>query len=210
MATSGRFPAASLTIDYPEHSNRLTCLFRILLAIPILIILGLLLNYEYSTSVPDHPTVVSHGIGLVVVPALLFIVFRQKYPRWWFDWNLSLLRFSARVFSYLLLLRDEYPSVDAEQAVHLDITYPDARQDLNRWLPLVKWFLALPHFVLLFLLSFTVVAVSVVAWFAVVITGQYPRPLFDFVVGVMRWSLRVFSYAIVLTTDRYPPFSLDE
>ncbi|HLB27192.1 MAG TPA: DUF4389 domain-containing protein, partial [Dehalococcoidia bacterium] len=140
---------------------------------------------------------------------LVMILFRQKYPRWWFDWNLQLLRFSNRVGAYLGLLRDEYPSTDEEQAVRLQIQYPDARSDLNRWLPLVKWFLAIPHYVVLVFLAIAGVVAVIIAWFAILFTGRYPRGLFDFVVGVMRWSNRVTAYAFVLTTDRYPPFSLD-
>jgi len=138
------------------------------------------------------------------------IVFRQKYPRWWFDWNFEFLKFSNRVTSYLLLLRDEYPSTDEEQAVHLDIPYPDARDGLNRWLPLVKWFLAIPHYFVLVFLAIAVLVVVVIAWIAILFTGRYPRDLFDFVVGAMRWTLRVEGYALALVTDRYPPFRLTD
>jgi hypothetical protein len=145
--------------------------------------------------------------GIVFLTTVLMLLFRQKYPRWWFDWNLALTRFSTRVAVYLALLRDEYPSTDGEQAVHLQIPYPDARQELNRWLPLVKWFLAIPHYVVLWFLSIAVFFCVIIAWFAILFTGRYPRSLFDFVVGVFRWWLRVAAYAFLLTTDRYPPFS---
>jgi len=135
------------------------------------------------------------------------LVFRQKYPRWWFDWNLNLLRFSNRVTAYLALLDDRYPSTDEEQAVHLDFAYPDA-QRLNRWLPLVKWLLAIPHYVVLFFLTIGAVGAVIIAWFAILFTGIYPRALFDYVVGVVRWSNRVNGYAFSLVTDQYPPFSL--
>jgi len=137
---------------------------------------------------------------------VLMLLFRQKYPRWWFDWNLALTRFSTRVAVYLALLRDEYPSADDEQAVHIQIPYPDAKQELNRWLPLVKWFLAIPHYVVLWFLSIAAFLCVIIAWFAILFTGRYPRSLFDFVVGVFRWWLRVAAYAFLLTTDRYPPF----
>lgn len=146
----------------------------------------------------------------MILPTLLMILFRQKYPRWSFDWNLALTRFVARVGAYLMLLRDEYPSTDEEQAVHLEIRYPDAKQDLNRWLPLVKWFFAIPHFIVLLFLLIAAMVCVVIAWFAILFSGHYPSSLFDFVVGVFRWSLRVEAYALLLTTDRYPPFALSQ
>jgi hypothetical protein len=135
-------------------------------------------------------------------------VFRQKYPRWWFDWNLELLRFSNRIGVYVALMDDHYPSTDEQQSVHLDYSYPDVSRDLNRWLPLVKWILALPHFIVLFFLGIAAVMAVVIAWFSILVTGRYPRSLFDFVQGVMRWENRVVGYAIVLITDEYPPFRL--
>ena len=145
---------------------------------------------------------------MLIFPTLLLILFRQKYPRWWFDWNVALVKFQNRVGAYALLLRDEYPSTDEEQAVHVEIAYPDVPNDLNRWLPLIKWLLAIPHYIVLTFLTLGVVAVVTIAWFVIMITGNYPRGLFDFVVGVMRWGLRVAAYAFLLTTDQYPPFSL--
>jgi hypothetical protein len=136
------------------------------------------------------------------------ILFRQKYPRWWFDWNLELQRFGNRVGIYLALMDDRHPSSDDRQSVHLDYVYPDAQRDLNRWLPLVKWFLAIPHYIVLFFLDIAVIVVVIVAWFAILFTGRYPRGIFDFVEGVIRWHNRVIAYAFVLITDRYPPFSL--
>ena len=134
--------------------------------------------------------------------------FRQKYPRWWFDWNRELTRFSARVIVYAALLDDRYPSTDQQQSVRLELRYPDVPSSLNRWLPLVKWLLAVPHYIALALLAIAACACVGIAWFAILLTGRYPRPLFDFVVGVGRWGLRVVAYAFLLITDRYPPFSL--
>jgi hypothetical protein len=142
------------------------------------------------------------------VPVLLMLLFRRKYPGWWFDWNLELSRFSARVGAYIALLDDTYPSTDEEQSVHLQIERPDGER-LSRWLPLVKWLLAIPHVIVLAFLSIAAFFVIVFAWFAILFTGRYPRGAFGFVVGVMRWGLRVTCYAILLTTDRYPPFSMD-
>ena len=150
------------------------------------------------------------GIGLLFIPILLMLLFRRKYPRWWFDWNLELLRFSSRVSAYFWLLRDEYPSTDEEQAVHLDLDYPDAQQDLNRWLPIVKWFLVIPHYIILIPLSIVALFCIIGAWFAILFTGRYPRDLFNLVVGVSRWWLRVVAYAFILVTDQYPPFRLSD
>jgi hypothetical protein len=145
--------------------------------------------------------------GLWLATALM-LVFRMRYPRWWFDFARELTRFEARVGAYLVLLTDRYPSTVEAQAVRLELEYPDVERDLNRWLPLVKWLLAIPHYLVLAVLWLAAVVAVVVAWFAILLTGRYPRPLFEFVVGVGRWSLRVAAYAFLLVTDRYPPFSL--
>jgi hypothetical protein len=105
-------------------------------------------------------------------------------------------------------MSDRYPSTDEEQSVHLDLDYPDVKQDLNRWLPLVKWFLAIPHFIVLFFLGIASMVAVICAWFAILFTGRYPRSLFNFVEGVMRWGLRVQAYSLLLVTDQYPPFRL--
>jgi hypothetical protein len=139
---------------------------------------------------------------------MLMIVFRELYPRWWFDFARELTRFGGRIGAYFALLTDRYPSTVEEQSVHLEIDYPDVEQDLNRWLPLVKWLLAIPHFIVLVVLWLVAVVAVVIAWFAILFTGRYPRALFDFVVGVGRWGLRVAAYAILLVTDKYPPFTL--
>jgi hypothetical protein len=201
---------ATLNIDYPEQSDRLTVFFRLFLAIPILIIWVLLVGGSGGSTSADNGNSAYYGIGILFVPTLLMILFRKKYPRWWFNWSLALSQFGARVSAYALFLRDEYPSTDEEQAVHLEIRYPDAATELQRGMPLIKWLLALPHIIVLAFLGIAVFFVSIIAWFAILITGSYPRGLFDFVVGVMRWELRVAAYAILLTTDQYPPFSLSE
>ncbi len=194
-------------VDFPSRPlDRLTTAFRLLVAIPIVIVLTMLTG-ETLRDHDDTTNKIVIGGAAVFLPLVLMLVFRQKYPRWWFDWNLNLLRFSNRVTAYLALLDDRYPSTDEEQAVHLDFAYPDARH-LNRWLPLVKWLLAIPHYVVLFFLALGAVIAVIVAWFAILFTGTYPRRLFDFVVGVLRWSNRVNGYAFTLVTDQYPPFRL--
>jgi len=196
------------SVDYPERPlDRLTTAFRILTVIPIAIVLAMVAGSMWQSSDRTGSTVVGGG-GLLFLGPLLMILFRQKYPRWWFDWNRELLRFSNRVTAYLALMDDRYPSTDEEQSVHLDFPYPDAPRELNRWLPLVKWFLAIPHYVVLFFLGIAAFVAVVVAWFAILFKGRYPRGLFDFVEGVIRWSNRVASYALILVTDQYPPFRL--
>jgi hypothetical protein len=198
------FPA-TLEIDYPDRElDRLTSIFRLFTVIPIAVILALLTTVHAGSA--NH---VFESGGIVFLGTVLMLLFRQKYPRWWFDWNLALTKFGTRVAVYLALLRDEYPSTDDEQAVHIQIPYPDAMRELNRWLPLVKWFLAIPHYVVLCFLSLAAFFCVIIAWFAILFTGRYPRSLFDFVVGVFRWWLRVGAYAFLLTTDRYPPFSTE-
>jgi hypothetical protein len=204
--------AASLTVDYPERLDRLSTFLRALWALPIFILLSLLTATGNETVITETgETVVGSGGGILAgltVATALMIAIRVRYPRWWFDFARELTRFGARVGSYVGLLTDRYPSTVDEQSVHLEIDYPDVERDLNRWLPLVKWLLAIPHYVVLFFLIIGAVAAIVIAWIAILITGRYPKPLFDYVVGVGRWSLRVNAYAFLLVTDRYPPFSL--
>jgi hypothetical protein len=205
----------TLKIDLPgKELNRLTTAFRIFMLVPIAIVIGLIAgattgwNWGHPEWRGSWQTGMTAG-GILFLPALLMILFRQKYPRWWFDWNLQFLRFSLRVGVYAALLTDVYPSTDEEQSVHLKVPYPDAKKDLNQWLPLVKWFLAIPHFVVLFFLGIAVVVCVIIAWFAILFTGRYPKELATFVAGVMRWSVRVCAYAFLLVTDVYPPFTLD-
>jgi len=195
------------SVDYPDRAlNRVTTAFRIIVIIPIAIVLGAVSGGGWHSSTGGWAG--AGAGGLLVLAPLLMILFRQKYPRWWFDWNLELQRFANRVGIFLALMDDRYPSTDDRQSVHLDYTYPDAQHDLNRWLPLVKWFLAIPHFIVLFFLDIAVIVVVIIAWFAILFTGRYPRGIFDFVEGVIRWHNRVIAYAFVLITDQYPPFSL--
>ncbi len=209
--------AARLDVDYPARLDRVSTAFRMFMIIPIAIVSAALSAAAVSsvTVINQSGQVVTQvsrsggGIagGLFLATALM-IVFRQRYPRWWFDFALQLNRFLARIAAYAVLLTDRYPSTVEEQSVHLDLDYPDARGDLNRWLPLVKWFLVIPHLVVLAVLGIGAFVAVVIAWFAILFTGRYPRPLFDYVVGVARWALRVQAYATLLITDRYPPFSL--
>ena len=207
MPHAGPFPA-DLEIEYPDRQlDWLTSFLRPLTFIPIGIVLALLSGPTAAGGHARDAVLVGSG-GLLFLPTVLMLVFRRKYPRWWFEWNLELTRFSTRCLAYLALLRDEYPSTDQEQAVHLELWYPDVATELNRYLPLIKWLLAIPHYIVLAFLALAAVVCVVVAWFAILLTGRYPRGLFDFVTGVFRYSLRVMAYAFLLTTDRYPPFGL--
>jgi Domain of unknown function (DUF4389) len=201
-----------LSVEYPDRPlDRLATAFRIFTVIPIAIVLGSIGGYSGGwEGSGDAQTIAIGGTGLLFFPPFLMILFREKYPRWWFDWNLELLRFSNRVGTYFALMSDRYPSTDERQWVQLDFPYPDAKRDLNRWLPLVKWFLAIPHYFALFFLYIAVFFVVIGAWFAILFTGRYPRGIFEFVEGVVRWHNRVVGYAFILVTDAYPPFSLSQ
>ncbi len=205
--------AARLQVDYPERLDRFTTFFRLVWAIPIAVVLGAITasgNQTIVTAAGEQIAGAGGGLlaGLAFATALM-IVIRVRYPRWWFDFARELTRFGARVGAYVALLTDRYPSTVEEQAVHLEVDYPDVERDLNRWLPLVKWFLAIPHYIVLFFLMVGAIVAIVIAWLAILITGRYPQTLFNYVVGVGRWSLRVSAYAFLLVTDEYPPFSLN-
>jgi Domain of unknown function (DUF4389) len=199
------------SVAYPGVLNRMRTAFRLIWAIPIVIVYGLVGGHQEAYGSGSHAWTIGAGAGgLLFLAPLVMILFRQKYPRWWFDWNQELLRFSNRLSVYLALMDDHYPSTDEHQNVALDFPYPDAKEGLNRWLPLVKWFLAIPHYILLVFLWIAAVVAVIIAWFAILFTGRYPRGLFEFVLGVMRWTNRVIAYAFILVTDQYPPFQLSE
>ena len=226
MESSGQTPAASpgdgappggtrgypltFSVDYPERPlNRLSTALRIFTIIPIAILAATLEGGSFGAGAGGTGArYAGGGIGILVIPVLLMLLFRRKYPRWWYEWNLQLSRFSNRIAAYFALMDDHYPSTDEEQAVHLNFPYPDAQRDLSQGLPLVKWLLAIPHYIVLFFLTIGALLAAVFAWFAILVTGRYPRSLFDFIEGVLRWHNRVAAYAFLLITDRYPPFSL--
>jgi hypothetical protein len=208
---SGDQYPVQFSVEYPDRDlDRLMTAFRIIVAIPILIVVGAIGGGwgDWSGGSGNGAWFAAGGGGVLFFPALLMIVFRQKYPRWWYDWNLELLRFQNRVGVYVGLMDDRYPSTDERQSVSLEFPYPDAKQGLNRWLPLVKWFLAIPHYIVLVFLGLAAIVCVIISWFAILFTGRYPRGLFDFVEGVLRWTNRVTAYAFVLVTDQYPPFRL--
>jgi len=197
----------SLEIDYEERHERLSTLLRLFLVIPVAIVLGLLFPDIGRDEAEAGWQMCRWGVGFTVVPLVLTLLFAHRYPRWWYDWNYQLMAFSARVWSYFWLLRDEYPSLEDEQAVHLRMPYPDLAS-LSRGLPLIKWLLVLPHVIVLLFLNLFILPVAFLAWISILFTGKHPRALFDYVLGVMRWDLRVLAYSLLMTTDEYPPFSL--
>jgi len=210
MAENQNIYPVDLSIDYPDRPlDKLTTLFRLFTVIPIAIVLSLIIGSTFQWKVDEVLYELGGAGGVVFLALLLMILFQQKYPRWWFDWNVALTRFSYRVLAYIGLLRDEYPSTDEEQAVYIKLEYPDTKKDLNRWLPLVKWLLAIPRYIVLAFMFLAAMVCVIIAWFAILFTGRYPVGLFNFVTGVLRWSLRVSAYAGLLITDRYPPFSLE-
>jgi hypothetical protein len=203
----------TFSVDYPDRDlNRLTTAFRVFTVIPIAILLGLVSGGDFTSNDPggQGTTIAIEAGGLVFLPTVLMLLFRKKYPRWWFDWNLELMRFSARVGVYFLLMDDRYPSTDEQQSVRLDFPYPDAERELSRGLPIVKWFLAIPHYVVLFFVDIAALVMVVAAWFAILFTGRYPQGIFEFLEGIARWHVRVWGYAFTLVTDRYPPFRLGQ
>jgi hypothetical protein len=198
----------NLTIDYPDRKlDRLSSALRIFWIIPIAIVMMLLMGGNFQWGAKEGMGGWVSGIGIVALPLILMILFRRKYPKWWYDWNLELTKFMLRVRVYASLMTDVYPSTDEEQTVHVDMPYPDA-SSLNRWLPLVKWFLAIPHIIVLVFLGIAAFVVVIIAWFAILFTGKYPKDLFTFVLDVSRWALRVMAYALMMITDKYPPFRL--
>jgi Domain of unknown function (DUF4389) len=199
----------TFSVDYPDRKvNRLTTFFRIFTVIPILIIAALLAGGGSYSAGGSEVGWAGAGVGLLTIPVVLMILFRKKYPRWWFDWNLELMRFGNRVGVYITLMDDTYPSTDEQQAVHLDFPYPDAETELGRGWPLIKWLLAIPHYVVLFFLYIGAFFVVIFAWFAILFTGGFPRGAFNYLEGVYRWHNRVIGYAFALVTDKYPPFRL--
>ncbi len=189
-ATPGSYPVR-YDVAYPEHLSRLLIFVKWLLAIPHFIIIYFL----------------NIALGLVTIIAFFAILFTKTYPEGLFKFAVGVRRWQANFSAYVGLLRDEYPpfSLDAGQyAVAYDVDYP---AQLSRWLIFVKWLLIIPHIVVVALLTIVAFFAAIIAWFAILFTGRYPRSLFDFYVGVQRWTERINGYTSFFT-DAYPPFSM--
>ena len=178
MAQSGAssdYPV-QFSVDYPESRNRLSVLFRLILAIPIVIVGAAVGGHiDMGDAELTESFAPLYAGGVLWIGPLLMIVFRKKYPKWWFDWNLELSRFTTRIESFILVLRDEYPSTDEEQSVHLQIEYPNAETELNRILPIFKWLLAIPHYIILAILWVLAIVATILAWLSILGPGPVSR-----------------------------------
>mmetsp|Transcript_12298 Transcript_12298/g.29571 ORF Transcript_12298/g.29571 Transcript_12298/m.29571 type:complete len:269 (-) Transcript_12298:213-1019(-) len=189
---SSSYPAR-LEVDYREDDvSRIEVLLRIFKIIPVLLFSAFVGSTLYLST-------------------LIMVMFQLKYPRWWFDFRLEYKRYSTRIGTFVALMTDKYPSTTDEQIVHLDIDYPgqDVSQSMNRWGPLYKIILSVPHFFICFALKIGYLLALVVVWiYLLVAGGKYPKFIFDYIVSYWRWSLRYDAYTFLLVTDEYPPFSM--
>jgi hypothetical protein len=182
--------------------NRLTALFRIILVMPALLFLA-----SFSPDSAFSEDNIGIYAGLLALPAALAIVIRQVYPSYVLAFNEALLSLQTRVDAYLLLLTDEYPSIEENDVVSVTFPEVDAKQ-LNRWLPLIKWLLALPLYLVGIVYVIYAAVLTVIAWFSVLFTGNYPEFCAEGVVGTIAYWNRVAGYALLMVTDEYPTFSL--
>ena len=196
MTTEPSYPVR-FEVEYPERLSRLSTAFRIFFFIPVAIFLVLLGG--------DEARGAGAAGGGVVLAIWAAVLVRQYVPHWMFDFQVALMRFEVRAGGYLALLTDQFPAFEGEYPINFDVRYPDR---LSRWkVAIWKIITSIPHFIILSFLFLAALVVVVIAWFAILFTGRYPRGLHGFVAGVFRWSLRVQAYIFSLT-DEYPPFSL--
>ena len=182
--------------------NRLTAFFRIILVVPVFIFVS---SFSPATAFSDDAA----GIlaGLMALPAGLAIVVRQVYPSYVLAFNEALLSLQTRVDVYLVLLTDEYPSIEENDLVSVTFPEVDAKQ-LNRWLPLIKWLLAVPLYIVGIVYIIYAALLTLLGWFSILFTGKYPEVCAEGVVGTIAYWNRVIGYAFLLVTDEYPTFSL--
>ena len=184
-----------------DNRDKNTALFRLFLAVPVLIFLS-----SFSEFADDLPGVIG---GLLVLPVVLSMLFRNVYPSYVLSFNKALLELSNRVNAYLLLLTDQYPSIEANQKLRLIYPEIDGGKKLSPWMPLVKWFLAIPLFLLGIIYAIYGFALTLISWFSVITKGFYPEDKAEEVVKVIAYWNRLYGYALLLVTDEYPSFSLN-
>ena len=182
--------------------NRLTAFFRIILVVPMAIFLASFAPTDLSADGSNY-----WAVGFLVLPTALAIVFRRIYPSYLLVFNEALLSLQTRVDAYILLLTDEYPSIEENDIVSVTFPSVDAKQ-LNQWLPLVKWFLAIPLYIVGLFYIIYAALLTIFAWLTVIFTGNYPEKCAEGVVGTIAYWNRVAGYALLLVTDEYPTFSL--
>ena len=185
-----------------DNRDRKSVLLRIFLVVPMAIFISAFTAWSGST---EASTFLS---GLLFLPVLLALVFRGIYPSYILDFNRSLLALSTRVTAYILLLNDKYPSI--EESEDVKITFPDVEggAKLNRYMPLVKWLLAVPLYIVGVVYAFYGLAVLIFTWFTILFTGKMPAFSGEVLLGVTQYWNRVYGYAFLLVTDEYPSFSL--
>lgn len=178
-------------VEYPERLSRWLIFVKWLLAIPHFIVLYLL-------------GLISE---LFLLIAFFSILFTKKFPRGLFDFIVNVYRWNANVLAYVGLLRDEYPPFSWDAGKYPVTFEVDYQEEMGRFLPLIKWFLAIPHIIALMFIFIIAALLWFIAFFAILFTGKFPRGMFDFIVGAIRWNYRLNAYAYLLR-DEYPPFSL--
>ena len=183
-----------------DNRDKNTALFRVFLAFPVLIFLG-----SFSEFADNLPGVIG---GFFVLPVVLSLLFRNVYPSYVLAFNKALLELSNRVTAYLLVLTDDYPSIEANQKIKLLYPEIEGGKKLSPWMPLVKWFLAIPLFLLGIIYAIYGLALTLVAWFSVIRNGVYPEDKAEEVIKVIAYWNRLYGYALLLVTDEYPAFSL--
>ena len=184
-----------------DNRDKNTALFRVFLAFPGLIFLSSFSEFAYNL-----PGVIG---GFLLLPVVLSLLFRNVYPSYVLAFNKALLELSNRINVYLLLLTDEYPSIEANQKVRLIYPEIEGGKKLSPWMPLVKWFLAIPLFLLGVIYAIYALALTLVAWITVISKGYYPEDKAEEVIKVIAYWNRLYGYALLLVTDEYPSFSLN-
>ena len=184
-----------------DNRDKNTALFRVFLAVPVLIFLS-----SFSEFADNLPGVIG---GFLILPVVLSLLFRNVYPSYVLAFNKALLELSNRINAYLLLLTDEYPSIEANQKVRLIYPEIEGGKKLSPWMPLIKWFLAIPLFLLGVIYAIYALALTLVAWVTVISMGHYPEDKAEEVIKVIAYWNRLYGYALLLVTDEYPSFSLN-